>query len=89
MNRIENLFWLSFPPLTIDGIASRTSVFLPSLSPDNDPAIPNAPRDASAATIIASALDEFSTFSEIGATYKKATDKILASLTEKICVQGR
>lgn len=49
----------------------------------NDPEIPNAPRDASAAAITASALYELSTFSEVGAFYKKAADKILASLSRK------
>jgi hypothetical protein len=47
----------------------------------NDPAIPNAPRDASAAALIASALYELSTYSNNGKKYKSAADKILLNLT--------
>jgi hypothetical protein len=46
----------------------------------NAPGIPNEPRDASAAAIIASALYELSTYSK-KEDYKKIADKILASLT--------
>ena len=47
----------------------------------NDPAIPNVPRDASAAAIMASALYELSTYSSGGKQYKKTADKILNSLS--------
>ena len=46
----------------------------------NDPAIPNAPRDASAAAIMASALYELSTYSKNGKNYKETADKIVKSL---------
>lgn len=49
----------------------------------NDPAIPNAPRDASAAAIMASALYELSTYSTNGKIYKATADKILNSLNNK------
>lgn len=45
----------------------------------NDPAIPNTPRDASAAAIIASTLYELDAYSENH--YRKSADAILASLT--------
>jgi rhamnogalacturonyl hydrolase YesR len=48
----------------------------------NVPDIPDAPRDASAAAIIASALSELSTFSKNGSAYRKAADQIIKSLTE-------
>ncbi|TDH20079.1 glucuronyl hydrolase [Segetibacter sp. 3557_3] len=47
------------------------------------PGIPNEPRDASAAAVMASALYELSTFSSNGAKYKAAADKILESLTNQ------
>ncbi|WP_183574967.1 glycoside hydrolase family 88 protein [Mucilaginibacter sp. X5P1] len=46
----------------------------------NDPAIPNTPRDASAAAIMASALYELSTYST-GNDYKEKADAILANLS--------
>ncbi len=46
----------------------------------NAPNIPNEPYDASAAAVIASALYELSTFSSNQKEYKRAADKILASL---------
>ena len=46
----------------------------------NDPAIPNVPRDASAAAIMASALYELSTYSTNGKFYSTTADKILNSL---------
>lgn len=49
----------------------------------NAPGIPNEPRDASAAAIIASALYELSTYSSHRSVYKKAADKIMRSLTHK------
>ena len=46
----------------------------------NVPTIPNEPRDASAAAVIASALYELSTFSKDGKEYRIAADKIVKSL---------
>lgn len=48
----------------------------------NDPAIPNVPRDASAAALMASALYELSTYSKNGKEYRKTADQIMASLTK-------
>jgi hypothetical protein len=45
------------------------------------PAIPNEPRDASAAAILASGLYELSTYSTHGNTYRAAADKIMQNLT--------
>jgi hypothetical protein len=47
----------------------------------NAPDIPNEPRDASAASVIASALYELSTYSKNKNEYCKAADKIVESLT--------
>ncbi len=47
----------------------------------NDPKIPNAPRDASAAAITASALYELAKYSVNSKAYRKAADKILLSLS--------
>jgi len=47
----------------------------------NAPGIPNEPRDASAAAVIASALYELSTYSANGKLYKTTADKIVNSLT--------
>jgi unsaturated chondroitin disaccharide hydrolase len=49
----------------------------------NDPDIPDAPRDASAAAITASALYELSTFSEKGDTWLTAANQIMESLTSE------
>nr|WP_233166834.1 glycoside hydrolase family 88 protein [Pedobacter sp. ASV2] len=50
----------------------------------NDPKIPNAPRDASAAAITASALYELAGYSKANSKkYKAAADKILKSLSTK------
>lgn len=49
----------------------------------NDPMIPNASRDASAAAITASALYELAKYSNKGKKYKAAADKILYSLNTK------
>lgn len=49
----------------------------------NDPAIPGAPRDASAAAITASALYELMDYSKDKKRYKMAADKILSSLSTK------
>lgn len=48
----------------------------------NAPNIPNEPRDASAAAVIASGLYELSLYSEKGKQYKAAADKIVESLTK-------
>jgi Glycosyl Hydrolase Family 88. len=49
----------------------------------NDPAIPNAPRDASAAAVVASALLELSTYlpNEKGVAYKDAAIRMLKALS--------
>jgi alpha-L-fucosidase len=47
----------------------------------NAPHIPNEPRDASAAAVIASGLYELSTYSKNKNEYRKAANKILESLT--------
>lgn len=59
----------------------------PRLPPDlvpywdfDDPAIPNAPRDASAGAIIASGLLELSTYSQQGATYRRQAGQLLDNL---------
>ncbi|GAA3949873.1 glycoside hydrolase family 88 protein [Pedobacter ginsengiterrae] len=49
----------------------------------NDPKIPNVSRDASAASITASALYELAKYSKNGKQYKAAADKILLSLSTK------
>jgi len=49
----------------------------------NDPAIPNTPRDASAAAVAASALYELSTYSKNGKEYRSTADKIVKTLSEK------
>ncbi|RXF71235.1 glycoside hydrolase family 88 protein [Arcticibacter tournemirensis] len=49
----------------------------------NDPAIPNVPRDVSAAAVISSALYELSAYSVNGADYKKMADQMLKSLSER------
>lgn len=61
----------------------------PRLPPDripywdyDDPAIPGAPKDASAAAITASALYELSNYSKQGKQYKKWADGILKNLTK-------
>jgi rhamnogalacturonyl hydrolase YesR len=48
----------------------------------NAPKIPDEPRDASAAAIIASALSELSTYSKNGSSYRKSADKLIESLTK-------
>ena len=72
---------------TAEGIADFILANLPedmvSYWDFNDPAIPNAHRDASAAAITASALFELSTLSSKGETYLNAAQKILDSLTSE------
>jgi len=48
----------------------------------NDPEIPGAPRDVSAAAIITSALYELSTYSENGEFFRSEADRILDSIWE-------
>ena len=48
----------------------------------SDAAIPNVPRDASAAALMASALYELSTYSANGKQYRKTADQIVKSLTK-------
>jgi uncharacterized protein YyaL (SSP411 family) len=48
----------------------------------NAPNIPNEPRDASAAAVLASGLYELSGYSKNGPAYRQAADKILQSLTK-------
>lgn len=48
----------------------------------NAPGIPNEPRDASAAAVMASGLYELSTYSKNGKQYKDKADKIIKSLTD-------
>ena len=47
----------------------------------NDQAIPNVPRDVSAATVTASALYELSTYSKNGKDYRSKADKIIKTLS--------
>ena len=47
----------------------------------NDTAIPNAPRDVSAAAVAASALYELSTYSKNGKNYRSTADKIINTLS--------
>jgi rhamnogalacturonyl hydrolase YesR len=49
----------------------------------NAPGIPNEPRDASAAAVMASALYELSTYSAHGKLYRSKADAIVKSLTDK------
>lgn len=74
----------------LDFVQKVTDVYLANLPEDyipywdfNDPAIPNAPRDASAACVVASALLELSTFlpNAKGQGYKDAAVKILENLS--------
>ncbi|MCB2410512.1 glycoside hydrolase family 88 protein [Hymenobacter lucidus] len=71
--------------------AEKVAAFIlnhPNLPPDlipywdfNAPDIPNAPRDASAGAVIASALYELSTYSPLQATsYRQKADKMLGNL---------
>lgn len=47
------------------------------------PGIPNEPRDASAAAVIASALYELSTYSDEGADHRRSADKMIKNLSKK------
>lgn len=77
-------------PRYLDFVQKITDVYLQRLPEDyvpywdfDDPSIPNAPRDASAACVTASALLELSTYlpPEKGSEYKNAAVKMLASLS--------
>jgi hypothetical protein len=48
----------------------------------NAPKIPDEPRDASAAAIVASALSELSTYIKNGSSYRKKADQIIECLTK-------
>lgn len=65
--------WLSLPNMPVDGIPYWDM---------RDPAIPNAPRDASAAAVIASGLYELATYvaEDDAKAYRQAANKILHSL---------
>lgn len=74
----------------LDFVQKVTDVYLANLPEDyipywdfNDPAIPNAPRDASAACVVASALLELSTYlpNAKGQGYKDAAVKMLENLS--------
>lgn len=74
----------------LDFVQRVTDVYLKELPEDyvpywdfNDPSIPNAPRDASAAAVVASALLELSAYlpAEKGTVYQKAAEKMLISLS--------
>ena len=80
-------------PKYLDFVQKVADVYLEKLPEDyipywdfNDPAIPHAPKDASAACVVASALLELYAYlpAEKGDTYKEAAIRMLASLgTEK------
>lgn len=74
----------------LDFVQKVTDVYLKNLPEDyvpywdfNDPTIPNAPRDASAACVVASALLELSTYlpDDKGRSYRETATKMLASLS--------
>ncbi|MBZ4190619.1 glycoside hydrolase family 88 protein [Niabella beijingensis] len=66
-------FILSHPHLPKDGVPYWDF---------NAPGIPDEPRDASAAAVIASALYELSTYSKNAKRYRAAADQIVGSLTK-------
>ncbi len=80
-------------PAFLQTAINATNIYLKRLPADkipywdfDDPAIPNAPRDASAATIVASALLELSTFckdAKLKTEYKNAAIKMLEELSSK------
>ena len=79
-------------PKYLDFVKKVTQVYLDRLPKDlipywdfNDPGIPNAPRDASAAVIVASALLELSRYikdAELAKEYQQKAEKILIELSE-------
>lgn len=76
-----------------------TDIYLKNLPTDrvpfwdfNDPAIPNAPRDASAAAIVASGLFELSSLvkdKELGKSYFLEAEKMLSSLSATYQTEGK
>ena len=68
--------WLSLPDMPDDGIPYWDM---------RDPAIPDAPRDASAAAVIASALYELATYvgDDEAKTYRRCANKIIHSLENR------
>lgn len=85
-------------PVYLNFVQKITDVYLKRLPEDyvpywdfDDPAIPNSPRDASAACVTASALLELSTFlknTPKGREYKDAADKMLVSLSSPAYQSG-
>ena len=85
-------------PKYLDFAQKVTDVYLERLPEDkvpywdfDDPAIPNAPRDASAASVVASALLELSTYlpNGTGKRYKDAAIGMLASLNSDSYQSGK
>lgn len=82
----------------LDFVQKITDVYLKNLSEDyvpywdfNDPSIPNAPRDASAAAIVASALLELCDYLPVekAAEYKDAAVRMLTSLSSDKYQSGK
>jgi len=82
----------------LDFVQKITDIYLKNLPEDyvpywdfNDPSIPNAPRDASSAAVVASALLELSTFLplEKAAEYRNAAVKMLTSLSSEQYQSGK
>ncbi|WP_289058372.1 glycoside hydrolase family 88 protein [uncultured Flavobacterium sp.] len=76
-------------PVFLDFAHKVTKVYLDRLPKDlipywdfDDPAIPNAPRDASAAAVVASALLELSTYTQDDDLAKQYVDKAVGMLSE-------
>lgn len=83
-------------PKYLDFVQKITDAYLTRLPKDgipywdfNDPNIPNAPRDASAAAVTASALLELSAFVKKDVRYKAAAKKMLKSLSSKDYQAGK
>lgn len=86
-------------PKFLDFAQKVTDVYLGKLPEDlvpfwdfDDPAIPNAPKDASAAAIVASALLELSTLTqdkELGKTYRNKAEGMLRSLSDHYHTKGK
>lgn len=85
-------------PKYLDFAQKVTDVYLERLPEDkvpywdfDDPAIPNSPRDASAASVVASALLELSTYlpNGTGKRYKDAAIEMLASLNSDSYQSGK
>ncbi len=86
-------------PAFLQTAINAANIFLKRLPKDkipfwdfDDPAIPNAPRDASAATIVASALLELSTFCkdvQLKTEYKNTAIKMLEELSSDRYLSGK